>query len=144
MADRDQLLELTALFKTVIKRFRAEWAKGIEDDMTVTQFRLLQLLKTEGQKKTMDIAEALMVTPGAVTGMADKLIAGGLVVRKKSELDRRVAYLEITEKGMKRADELLDKQIQTVGNLFRDFPDEDIEHLKRIYKNLLKNLGEKE
>ncbi|WP_181438748.1 MarR family winged helix-turn-helix transcriptional regulator [Paenibacillus sambharensis] len=144
MADRDQLLELTALFKTVIKRFRSEWAKGIEDDMTVTQFRLLQMLKTEGQKKTMDIAEALMVTPGAVTGMADKLIASGLVVRKKSELDRRVAYLAITEKGKERAEELLDKQIQTVGSLFRDFPDEDIEHLKRIYNNLLRNLGEKE
>ncbi len=66
------------------------------------QFNILRILRGAKDWVTMNDIKELMVekSPNA-TRLADKLIDKGFVERQRSDADRRVVYLAITEKGTK-------------------------------------------
>jgi DNA-binding MarR family transcriptional regulator len=47
----------------------------------------------------VDLAAALSVTPPTATRMCDRLVAKGLVVRDRSEADRRAVTVSLSEAG---------------------------------------------
>jgi len=79
-------------------------------------------------------------TPGAITSATDKLVAEGYAERKGDKEDRRVVYLEITEKGKKLVESLSQAQNNITIRFFQGLPDEDIQHLIRIYNKISDNL----
>jgi len=138
MASSSQYLELHALLKSFYKRVKQEWDKLVEaDKLSITQFRLLYRLSQEGPQKVAALAEALDVTPGAITGMADKLIERDLIERERCSGDRRVVFLRITEQGNSKIEMLINKNKETVSSFFKHLPDEDLEHMKRILLDVL-------
>ncbi len=61
---------------------------------------LAQLYRTPGQGMTMgELGRRLMVTGGSITGLTDRLEAGGLVARNPNPEDRRSHLIELTDKG---------------------------------------------
>lgn len=64
------------------------------------QFNILRILRGADDWRTMNDIKTLMIekSPNA-TRLADKLKQKGFVDRKRSETDRRVVYLAITDKG---------------------------------------------
>ncbi|MCW2279421.1 MarR family winged helix-turn-helix transcriptional regulator [Heliophilum fasciatum] len=76
--------------------------KNIEPDMHLAegQILLLYVLWKNGPYKATEISNELCVTSGAVTGMTDKLFGMGLLNRERSDIDRRVVMLSLTDKGM--------------------------------------------
>ncbi|MBB3112316.1 DNA-binding MarR family transcriptional regulator [Paenibacillus phyllosphaerae] len=143
MQDKAQLLELPALFKCFIKKATQEWKESTDHDLTLTQFRMLYALMVEGPAKSVELAEQLGVTPGAITGMADKMIEKSFVVRTRDDHDRRVVHVAITEEGRAHIERIHAKQNEAMSAIFTKLPDEDIEHLRRIFTLLLErtNLG---
>jgi len=139
-----QLVELPALFKGLIKKITHEWNCSVEDQLSMTQFRMLYLLKVPGLSKPHELAESLGVTPGAITGIADKMIDKGYIVRRRDNDDRRVVRLAITEYGGQHIETLLEKQKQTISTFFNRLPEEDVEHLRRIFTTLLAQVHEEE
>lgn len=132
-----QLMELSSMFKSLLKKMTQEWNRRMGDGFSVTLFRMLFVLNDRGPQKAADLADTLSVTSGAVTGLADKLIAKRLVNRQRSEEDRRVVYLRITEEGKETLERLLKEQRETLSLFFEGLPAEDIEHLKRIFSLML-------
>ncbi|WP_019536957.1 MarR family winged helix-turn-helix transcriptional regulator [Paenibacillus ginsengihumi] len=63
------------------------------------QVFLLIMLYNQGTVKATDIAVKLGITSGAVTGMTDKMEKLGLIRRERSEEDRRVVHISLTEHG---------------------------------------------
>ncbi len=74
-------------------------------NLSIQQLNILRILigakKRERDWVTMQEIKELMVekAPNA-TRLSDKLLDKGLVARKRSEEDRRVVYLGITDKGL--------------------------------------------
>jgi DNA-binding MarR family transcriptional regulator len=132
-----QLLELSGMFRNLVRKMTHEWKRRMGDSFSMTQFRTLYALYSRGPQKAADMAEILCVTSGAITGLADKLIMKQLVERQRSEDDRRVVYLRITDQGKEMIDGMLEKQKETISLFFEGLPKEDIEHLKRIFELLL-------
>ncbi|MDF2657377.1 MAG: MarR family transcriptional regulator [Paenibacillus sp.] len=134
------LLELPNLFRTLVKKMSHEWYRNMGDTFSMTQFRTLYMLNERGPQKAAELADLLCVTSGAITGLADKLIEKGLVGRERSEDDRRVVYLRITDPGKQVLEELREKQKETIARLFEGLPEEDILHLTRIFTTLLERV----
>ena len=69
-------------------------------NISFQQFNILRILRGAKDWITMNDIKNLMVekSPNA-TRLADKLIDKGFVERKRSDADRRVVYLAITDKG---------------------------------------------
>ncbi len=71
-----------------------------EYGLTSSQYNVLRILRGEGKPMpSLDIAERLIQVVPAITGLIDRLEKQGLVVRRRCTEDRRVVYVEITEKA---------------------------------------------
>jgi DNA-binding MarR family transcriptional regulator len=67
--------------------------------LTASRTHLLWELGQRGPVPQRVLAEALKVTPRAVTGLVDALVADGLVTREPHPGDRRATLVTFTPKG---------------------------------------------
>lgn len=72
---------------------------AVDDSITLSQFRLLVVLSTQGAVKLMQVAEQLGVAPSTATRMIDRLIAAGLVSREVNPHSRREVMLTLSAAG---------------------------------------------
>ncbi|MGH1334554.1 MAG: MarR family winged helix-turn-helix transcriptional regulator [Aureispira sp.] len=69
-------------------------------NVSFQQFNILRILQGAKDWITMNDIKNLMIEKSPnTTRLADKLVDKGFVERKRSDVDRRVVYLTITEKG---------------------------------------------
>lgn len=67
---------------------------------TLPRFDVLAgLYRTEGGLTMTELSRALMVSNGNVTGIVERLVLDGLIVRVPIENDRRATRVALTEKG---------------------------------------------
>ncbi len=67
--------------------------------LTPSQFEILTILSEEGEIPLNRVSERLCCACSNVTGLVDHLERDGLVKRRRSQEDRRVILLSLTEKG---------------------------------------------
>lgn len=70
--------------------------------LTLQQYNVLRILRGARPSglPTLEVAERMVQRAPGITRMLDRLMARGLVVRERSEQDRRVVYCHITDAGM--------------------------------------------
>lgn len=142
MSQRQELLKLEDVFRLVLKKLSHSWKKNVDKDISRTQFLILDRLFSEGPRKVSELAEALHITCGAVTGNCDKLIQAGLATRTRDQKDRRVVFMEITPQGQNIMEEVKEQRNRIIECLFRGFTEEDRENLTRLFSHMLANLEE--
>lgn len=69
--------------------------------LTHAGFVMLMTLWITGPRETRQLASVLRVTKGAVTGAVNTLEKRGLVLRRRSDADRRLVTVELTGAGRK-------------------------------------------
>ncbi|GAU77926.1 MarR family winged helix-turn-helix transcriptional regulator [Fusibacter sp. 3D3] len=69
------------------------------DDLSLTEFHVIAAIGVENMLKMSDIASKLGVTVGTLTIAINNLLKKEYVVRSRSETDRRVVYVTLTDKG---------------------------------------------
>jgi DNA-binding MarR family transcriptional regulator len=89
----DRVLELVVLLNDDMTQ--AIKALGL----TPSRTHLLWELGQRGPVTQRVLAEALKVTPRAVTGLVDALVGGGLVTREPHPTDRRATLVTLTAEG---------------------------------------------
>jgi DNA-binding MarR family transcriptional regulator len=62
-----------------------------------TDWRCLDILGTRGRMTAGQLADAVRLTTGAVTGVLDRLEAAGLIRRIRDTKDRRKVIVEVTD-----------------------------------------------
>jgi DNA-binding MarR family transcriptional regulator len=71
-------------------------------DVTLPQFDVMAALERKPDGMTMtELSRFLMVSNGNVTGIIDRLVKDGLVVRRAPADDRRAIVVRLTPKGLK-------------------------------------------
>lgn len=140
MPGRSNLTEFEELYIGIHRKITAEWQRRLDRLISGSQALILWKLEKKGPQKVTTLAEQLCITPGAVTSLADKLIASGYATRERDTSDRRVVNLIITDKGKELLQMFRADSRQAVEQVFDGVSDEDIEHLIRIYRKVLSNL----
>ena len=68
--------------------------------LTSSQYNVLRILRGAGEPlPSLEIASRLIQVVPAITGLIDRLERDGLVVRQRSEEDRRVVHVELTRQA---------------------------------------------
>lgn len=146
MPEGTDMIELSSLFRTLVRRMTYKWKAGAsqDDSLSMSQFKMLHILSSRGEQKTYCLAEVLGLTSGAITAIADRLVERGFIERERSEEDRRVVHLRITEQGEKKLEAMLGQQDSLISTFFEGLPQEDIAHLKRIFTVMLEHYDMRE
>lgn len=72
---------------------------GLEDEVTLVQYRALLLVAERRSVNPGELATALGVHPSSATRLVDRLVSKGLMSRDGVEADRREVALTATEAG---------------------------------------------
>ncbi|NHN30885.1 MarR family winged helix-turn-helix transcriptional regulator [Paenibacillus agricola] len=67
--------------------------------LTEGQLTVLELLTVRDRMKPSDFIEFLATTPAAITTLLDRMEKAGLLTRSRDEKDRRIVWVEVSEKG---------------------------------------------
>ena len=111
----DRIIELEervrqALWPIVPK----EW---LSVDLTMPQLKIILLIFTDGPARTSTLASALGVSLATTSGITDRLVQHGLIVRGDDPEDRRAVVCSLSEKGtelMKRLWELGQSRLRSL------------------------------
>lgn len=92
-------VEVTRLFQEVMNLFRHNMKKIIADTgMTAPQGMIIGILSHKGKMKITELSNHLGLSNSTVSGIIDKLEAQEMVVRERSQEDKRVVYVSISPK----------------------------------------------
>ena len=95
-----------------------------EYGLTSSQYNVLRILRGEGKPTPcLEVADRMIQAVPAITGLIDRLEKQGLVSRERCTEDRRVVYVEITNKALtllKKLDKpVMELHKRLVGHLTR-------------------------
>ncbi len=71
------------------------------ENLSMTEFHVIAAIGVGNPLKMSDIAPKLGVTVGTLTIAVNNLLKKGYVARHRSETDRRVVYISLTESGVR-------------------------------------------
>lgn len=95
-----------------------------EYDLTPSQYNILRILRGEGKPlPSLEVADRMIQVVPAITGLIDRLEKAELVSRHRCEQDRRVVFVQITDKALKLLEKMdqpvIDLHHQLIGHLTR-------------------------
>ena len=122
-----RLLTCTRLIETEVRRrLRHDF------DFTLSRFDLLaQLDKAKDGMVLGEVSKRLMVSPGNVTSLVERLIASGHISRAPSPLDGRVQFIRLTDKGRREFRRMAQDHGDWIAGLFRNVSKSESEALMK-------------
>lgn len=118
------------------------WLDG--SGITRIQWIALFFLKTSGKLSQRELSQAMEINDSSALRLVDRLERDGFVKRTRSEEDRRVIHLDLTEKGSTLMDELLPIGEEFNQVLIEGIPPEEIEIFlsvqAKMYRNIMNDL----
>lgn len=95
----EQVVDAVLSASRVLVAVAARSLADIGEDVTLTQYRTLVVLASQGPQSLAGLATSIGVTPATATRMCDRLIRKGLIRRKSESDDRRQLRLSLTKSG---------------------------------------------
>lgn len=105
-AAAEEVEELRAAFVELLaseRRLRGRDQKRTDGGLSMAQYRALSRLLDEPELTAGRLAEAADVQPGSMSQMLDGLERDGMVERGRSDADRRIVTVRLTDVGRREA-----------------------------------------
>jgi MarR family 2-MHQ and catechol resistance regulon transcriptional repressor len=121
-------------FDLIYKRIKNELKRL---NLTIPQLDIIVCLARSRGLPLSTLGERLLITPGNVTGIIDRLERDGYVYRDRDYNDRRVIIARLTKKGYELYKEIMPYYDRFIVEIFSSLNQEE----KRKLLYLLKKLG---
>lgn len=103
-------------------------------DITGQQMGILLSLTQGAASTPLEISKLLEIDTGLMTRMLDKLESKGMVQRQRSEADRRVVNLILTDKGRDVASRIPDIAPDVLNHRLRHFTRDEVSEFLRLLR----------
>ncbi|MBC7347106.1 MAG: MarR family transcriptional regulator [Clostridia bacterium] len=131
------LEEVAELLLAVGRRLHAAQAAVMPQGVTHAQFFLMHRLAAHGRMTVAEAAAAMEVTPSAITALMGRLVRQGWVRRRRDGRDRRVVWLQLSEKGKEVLGACLKARHQAALSFLGELSAEERQRLAAICRRLL-------
>ena len=97
MEELNESIEVARLIQEVMGLFKHSMAKIFGDTgITAPQSMVIGILSTQKKMKISELSSRLSLSNSTVSGIIDRLEKQGMVERERSEVDKRVVYVNIS------------------------------------------------
>lgn len=135
-----QLDDILTSFRCINHNFhQLLWKDAEELQITSTQLMVLRKLAMHPDIGITELADLLHLGNSAASGVVDRMVKAGLITRQRSQSDRRIFNLAVTDKGQEireRSKQSMRKHLQPLS----DIPPEDVKELLRLHGEIVKIL----
>jgi DNA-binding MarR family transcriptional regulator len=129
-----EIIKLDRRIHRIIRRHSADaW---MDLNLTAPQVKALFFISNEGDTHPSRLAAAMGVTPPNVTGIVDRLVEQGLLIRQDSPDDRRALVLRVTDRGEAIISGLRGRRTDVLRGIFGRLEADDLAQLAAIYARL--------
>lgn len=124
------------------------WKKSVDANFSSvnldsTSYSVLRNLAENGPTTMVRMAALTNVTQGWITGIVDNLEERGLVVRRRSEEDRRKIDLVLTDSGMKKFKEAKKLHLDFIEQCLSGIDDLSAKTLLKSLETLKNSISER-
>jgi DNA-binding MarR family transcriptional regulator len=110
-------------------------------NLTIPQLKSMFYVSRHGKINISTLASGLSVTPANVTGIVDRLVEQGLMTRTSDHADRRVLWLQTTNKGKALVDELREGRANEMRKILDELTAEELSIVAHGFDLLVKAAG---
>jgi DNA-binding MarR family transcriptional regulator len=145
--DQEEDLPISKLFRSfrevnqVFHQTVSKTAEGL--GVTPIQFFVMKTLKHHPRVSLTELAERIHIGNSATSGIVDRLVRSGMVMRERLESDRRSIALKLTPKGEAFLQQANDNAMKRMSPL-SDLPADVVDELIRIHQLIIEKLQEVE
>ncbi|KAA8997137.1 MarR family transcriptional regulator [Paenibacillus spiritus] len=141
--ENTQLEEIMTSFRRLSHVFHQLLSRGAEQcNITGTQLTVLRKVSQHPEIRISELAELMHQGNSAVSGVVERMVKSGWLTRVRSEEDRRICRLALTEEGeriMEQAHVLFQHHVDSLDRL----SDEDVQTLLRIHEDMIQILEQR-
>lgn len=136
-----RLLTCSTLVESEVRRrLRAEF------DTTLPRFDLMaQLVRAEDGMVLGEVSKRMMVSPGNISVLVERLVEDGYISRTTSATDRRVQIIALTAFGRAQFEKMATVHAEWIAELFRGMTSQDEAELHadlaKLKRSIVSGLG---
>lgn len=130
----DRIVETILYLYAESRRVTKQVARGM--GLTGPQITALKILEAVGEISLSELSERMSARNSTITGIVDRMERDGLVVRERSEQDRRVVKIRATDKGAEIARGVPVTAMELFASALRSLSAADRAELRRILAKL--------
>ena len=104
--------------------------------LTYAQYFVLAMLRDSAAVNPKDICLQFRHDSGALTRVIDQLAERGLLVRLRSDVDRRKVELQLTAAGRKVLESIVPEVLELLNHALEDFSAAEVQELTRLLTKL--------
>ena len=124
---------------TLVNLFNEIWE--LEKEAIITEefkdiTNIIEAIGLSGENTMSSVAKKLKITAGSLTTAVNALVRKAYVKRERSEEDRRVVYIALTEKGEKAFYHHEQFHRQMTNAVIEKLDDEEIDALVKMLKDI--------
>lgn len=138
--DIDRIVETILYLYSESRRVTKHVARGM--GLTGPQITALKILEAVGDLSLTELSERMSARNSTITGIVDRMERDGLVVRERSQTDRRVVRIRATERGLEIAGGVPVTAMELFAGALRSLSSADRADLRRILLELADRVRE--
>ncbi|AIE60407.1 MarR family winged helix-turn-helix transcriptional regulator [Bacillus methanolicus] len=131
-----QIAEVEKLLRTVYRKLRQEIHLIIGSEVSLNEFMVLKYLFLTGRAKASDLSKELKVSASHITSVTDSLVKKGLIMRQRSDQDRRIVEMVLTDSGRLLVQNLEEKKSAYFQSKFSHFSEQELSDFIRLFQKL--------
>jgi DNA-binding MarR family transcriptional regulator len=143
-SDVQELVTAVLTASRVLVSVSARSLAGVEDVVTVTQFRTLVVMDAHGELNLNGLAALLDVTPSTALRMIDRLLVADLVTRRDNPANRREVLLGLTKQGQQIVAKVTSKRRTEITKIVTAMPNSQRSELVNALRAFADAAGELE
>jgi MarR family 2-MHQ and catechol resistance regulon transcriptional repressor len=131
--------DLQEVVQDILKQFQcvnAAAANGPHVELNMQELRVVEFLGNEGPKIMRELAEHLTVAVNSMTSIADSLERKGLVRRQRTEQDRRVIRVELTDPGREIHQSLVEVNLRLFRSMLGALTEDEQEIFMVLFRKI--------
>jgi DNA-binding MarR family transcriptional regulator len=120
---------IPVVMKAFIRRSTQELYKG---KITLPQLLILAFLEEQGESRMTDLARFMKVSTAAMTGIVDRLVRYGYLLRVYDPKDRRTIKVRLNSRGLELIKKIAQQRRKMVISIFGQISEAEREEYLRI------------
>jgi DNA-binding MarR family transcriptional regulator len=124
--------KMNEIMPVIMKEFSRRHMSEYKGKITLPQFLILGFLHVNDESKMSDLAHFMNVTTAAMTGIVERLVRDGYLVRVYDDKDRRIIKVKLTLEGNGLVKEINQHKRQMLIKIFSDISVADRRQYLRI------------
>jgi len=126
-------ISLNKFLKMYFNACREVYSEINFDQLTKIQFKYLKAIKKMDEPTLTKLSEKFNISKPSMNEVVTKFQKSGLILKEKSEIDKRISYIRLTEIGETLATTNMLESKRAVEKIIDKLGEEEVLYLKNIF-----------